>query len=87
MEEIALYRKKIQEIDKIITKLLSERLNSVKSISKIKKENNLPIVCKDREQELLTMIENELKGDNDAIEYAKSIYKCIFQESREVQKK
>ena len=82
MEE---YRSQINDIDKEIVRLYTERMEVVKSIGKYKKENNLPVKDSRREKELLEKI-TEMAGeeyDNDI----RSLYSLMFELSRSNQRK
>lgn len=83
MEELDLLRKKIDSIDEQIAHLFEQRLHICKEIGKIKKENNLPILNKNREQEVIeknsSLINKEFKNS-----YIKLI-KLIMEESKKLQ--
>lgn len=83
MEELDLLRKKIDSIDEQIAHLFEQRLHICKKIGKIKKENNLPILNKNREQEVIeknsSLINEEFKNS-----YIKLI-KLIMEESKKLQ--
>lgn len=53
MSELDDYRNRIDEIDKHITKLFEERMNIVMKVGEYKKANNLPVLNKSREEEVL----------------------------------
>ncbi|RII36487.1 prephenate dehydratase [Clostridium chromiireducens] len=53
MAEIDDYRKKIDEIDKEITRLFEERMDVVIKVGEYKKQNNLPVFNKAREDEVI----------------------------------
>ena len=53
MADIDDYRNRIDEIDKEITKLFEERMDTVINIANYKKDNNLPIFNRDREDEVI----------------------------------
>lgn len=76
-------RKKIDNVDRQIIKLLSERQSIVKKIAKIKKENNLPIINKEREEEVI----RKAKGMNKINPvFVENLFNLIIKESRRVQK-
>ena len=58
MNKLERYRLEINEIDKELARLFNERMHIVKKIKAYKKENNLQIYDKDRENYL---IEENLK--------------------------
>jgi len=60
MEEISKLREKIDTLDDAILILLADRFKYSTEIGKIKKENNLPILQNNREEEVL----NKLKSYN-----------------------
>ena len=53
MSDIDDYRNRIDEIDKEITKLFEERMDTVINIANYKKDRNLPIFNRDREDEVI----------------------------------
>ena len=53
-------RNQIDQIDKEMAVLFEKRMKIVKQIGEYKKENNLPILDKKREEEVIE--KNELKG-------------------------
>ncbi len=79
------YRKKIDEIDKEIIKLYEKRLSISTKIGDYKKQNNIPILNKNREEEIikknLDLIYNE-----DNKEYIKRFLNFIMSESKKYQK-
>lgn len=62
MSELELQRKRIEECDKKIVELFEERMEIAKKIGKIKKEQNLPIYDKEREDFLINKNINYLKN-------------------------
>ncbi len=79
------YRNQINEIDRELVKLYTERMEVVKQIGNYKKENDLPIKDSRRERDLLDKIV-EMAGeeyDNDL----RSLYSVIFELSRSRQRK
>ncbi len=78
-------REKIDKIDKEISALFLERMQTVKDVALYKKENNLHVLHPAREQEVLV---NVTKGmDDDMTEYAKLLYNTMFDVSRAYQDK
>lgn len=75
-ENINQSRKKIDQIDKKITQLLEQRLLEAQKIGSAKKNQNLPITNRKREQEILEKISNP------AIQ---KIYREILKQSRKLQ--
>lgn len=79
------YRNQINDIDKEIVRLYTERMEVVKNIGKYKKEKNLPVKDSRREKDLLEKI-TEMAGDeyeNDI----RSLYSLMFELSRSSQRK
>ncbi|MHA1299562.1 MAG: bifunctional chorismate mutase/prephenate dehydratase, partial [Candidatus Helarchaeota archaeon] len=84
MEEINKMREKIDEINEKIALLLDERMGIVKKISKIKKENTIPIIDKSREKKIYEKL-SELNFKNAQFNEIKSIFEKIIEISRMVQ--
>lgn len=84
------YRKKIDNIDRVICKKIIERITIAKKIGEFKKENNLKISDENRENEILQKIVNDytsdFKIDAKIIEDIQKIYKDIFKISKQNQK-
>lgn len=79
-------RKRIDEIDDGIVKLLLERFAVVKNVAEYKKERGLEIFQKGRETEVLKKIAD--KTDNPEYkEYMLDIYKIILETSKTLQHK
>ena len=53
MSELDGYRIKIDEIDREITRLFEERMNTVIKVGGYKKANNLPVLNKEREKQVI----------------------------------
>jgi len=85
MKEIKQLREKLDEIDIEILELLMERMDIVKRIGLIKKRQNLPIIDKNREEEVYdNATKFALKHDLDNIQI-KSIFREIVILSKKVQ--
>lgn len=76
------YRKKIDEIDVQIAKLLSERIGLTRCIGKEKLKNFEEIYAPDRECDVLKNIAVHSAGD---VSYISEVYKKIFEVSRRIQ--
>ncbi len=76
-------REKIDLIDEKLVALLKERMDCSLEIAKIKAQDNLPVFCNDREQEILRMVETK-GGEHGS--YIRSIYTTVLAESRDLQK-
>ena len=64
MSDIDDYRNRIDEIDKEITKLFEERMDTVINIANYKKDRNLPIFNRDREDEVIDKNVGYLKNND-----------------------
>ncbi len=79
-------RKRIDEIDDKLLRLLAERLELCQALGKYKQKNNLPIQNKEREEQLMKERIKKLKelGFDDQ-EFARELFELIMRKSREVQ--
>ena len=80
------YRNRIDEIDKEITKLFEERMDTVINIANYKKDNNLPIFNRSREDEVIEKNIGYLKND-DYAEETRKFFISLMEVSRELQSK
>ena len=85
MKDLSLLREEINEIDNKIIELWKERMNACLSVAQYKKENNIPILDAQREEELLDRISN-LAGD-ELNDYSRTLYETIMSISRSYQEK
>ncbi|MBT3865142.1 chorismate mutase [Candidatus Peregrinibacteria bacterium] len=76
-KELKKLRKKISKLDLKIQKHLKKRSKIVEEISQIKKKYSLPIEDKEREQEILSKMDNK---------YVKKVFEEIIRLSKELQK-
>lgn len=76
MKEIEKIRKQINKIDENLIILIRQRASKIREIKKIKKNNNLEIIDKRREVQILSKLDSE---------YEKEIFKKIIAESRKMQ--
>lgn len=77
-------RKNLDYIDDEILKLFIKRLNVVKGIAEYKKENNMPILQQDRENEVLERVSK--KAGEELSPYAKELFVDIMKISKDLQK-
>lgn len=78
-------RIKIDEVDLRLAKLLNERFLLVEEVKQIKKDENINVENKSREDDV---INNNIKHINSEFhEMYKEIYQTIFKTSKEYQKK
>lgn len=81
--EIDFYRKKINNIDSKILKLLKERFEVSKKIGEIKKKKGIKVLDKKREKEIILDLVEKSSLDK---KFIKQLYFIIFKESRRLQK-
>lgn len=79
------YRQKIDKIDEEMTRLFAERMALSVRIAAYKKEHDLPVLDAAREREKLSEIEAKLPAE--LREYGASLYRHIFELSRERQER
>ena len=60
--DIADWRKKIDELDKRLVKLLSERAEAAQEIGRLKRDTNLPIYEPDRERIVFSNVQELNRG-------------------------
>lgn len=77
-------RSAISRIDARIFRLFKKRFEIVKKIGRLKKSNHMPIKDKKREKELISKMSKRHKL---ALPFVESIYKTIFRQSINIQKK
>ena len=82
---LAKYRKEIDNIDKEIVKLFEQRMEISSKIRDYKKNNNLQILNKEREKEVIEKNINNIKND-DIKKYVIDLLNFIMEQSREYQK-
>lgn len=79
-------RKQINDVDIEIIRALTKRMDIVKMIAQYKQDNNLPVLQKEREKELLLArkkLATELGVDELFVE---NVFKRILKESRRIQR-
>lgn len=79
------YRQIIDKIDEEMTRLFAERMALSAQIAAYKKEHGLPVQDAAREREKLSEIEAKLPDE--LREYGASLYRHIFELSRERQER
>lgn len=84
MTELELLRKEIDEIDSEIIKLYEKRMGVVKSVIKYKVENNIPVLDKSREG---NMLEKNLKKieNEDYKKYYQDVLNGYLKASKDMQ--
>lgn len=84
MADLDDYRSKIDELDKEITRLFEERMDTVINIANYKKDNKLPIFNRDREDEVIEKNVGYLKNE-DYAEETRKFFISLMEVSRELQ--
>jgi monofunctional chorismate mutase len=77
------FRREVDEVDSQIIKLLEKRSEMSKQIGAYKKQNNIEIIDKKRERELIENLQNTSSLDKNFI---KELYNLIIRNSREIQR-
>lgn len=77
------FRQKIDDIDLKIAELFDERMALSEEIGKYKRENNLPLCDKNREEEIKNRLKKRYPDRKDEID---KLYETIFYLSKEAQK-
>ena len=83
--DIADWRKKIDEIDRKLVELLSERAQAAHEIGKLKKNVGMPIYEPDRERNVFENVRNANKGPLQDREMLR-IYERVMDVMRQIQK-
>ena len=76
------WRREIDLVDKEIMELLCKRFEITTKIRRYKKTNNLPVMDKKREEQVIT---GRIGDSGLPRKFIKDLYKIIFEESRRVQ--
>lgn len=87
MKEILAVRKKIDEIDTVIFRLLKKRYDLINKITLFKQKNSLEVVQKKRETNQFKNLNKLFGKDKKAFGYIKKIFRNILKESKNTQKK
>lgn len=81
MDKLKEYRVEINQVDQELLKLFRKRLAIVRKVGELKKKNNLLVVDKKRERELLGFLQNEGEKLGIRKEFIRKIWKTLFKES------
>ena len=79
-------RKNIDNIDEQLVELITKRIEIVKKIGEFKKQNNLPIVDKNRFENVLEKVEKTAIQQGLSPDFVKELYEVIHKYSCEVEK-
>lgn len=85
MSKLEEYRKQIDKIDEELVQLFEERMNTARKISEYKKEHNLPILNKAREEEVLEKNISHLQS-KEYSQMTREFFENIMRLSREYQR-
>ncbi|MDP4177677.1 MAG: prephenate dehydratase [Bacillota bacterium] len=85
MEDISKLRDEIDDIDNKLTKLFEERMNIVKRVAEYKKNNNVPVLNSNREEEVINKNIKNLK-DKTLNQYAREYLDSMMTISKNYQK-
>lgn len=84
-EKLDSLRERIDETDKALVKLFTERMGLCREVAEAKKEAGLPVENRKREEAVLEKISKEA-GSEDA-KYVRALYEKIFELSKEAERK
>ena len=79
-------RKEIDVIDEKLVDLLARRIEIVKKIGEFKKQNNLPVLDKNRFAKVLEKVEKTAIQQGLSPDFVKELYEVIHKYSCEVEK-
>ena len=79
-------RKDIDQLDEQIVELLAKRIVVVKKIGDFKKQNNLPVLDKNRFAKVLEKVEKTAIQQGLSPDFVKELYEVIHKYSCEVEK-
>lgn len=83
MENLDSLRKEVDRLDDLMKPLLLKRMECVRQIGKIKKQENIPVVSVAREMEIFERLTEGLRGDESY--YIRQIYQEIFRATHNVE--
>ena len=78
------YRKVIDDLDNKIMSLLVDRLQVAKDVGLYKKQNNIPVFDKKREQKIFEKIDSKFEKEEDKL-FVKTIYTKLLVETKKSQ--
>ena len=85
--ELKKLRGQIDEFDLAIVELLISRMEVIKDVGQVKKENNIPFIQEARWREIVAKTQEAAKSSDLNPELILKVFKAIHEESLEVQKK
>jgi chorismate mutase len=84
--DLADWRKKIDEIDRQLVRLLNERARCVAEIGKIKRQGGLPIEASSREEKVFENVRSANQGPLDDDELRR-VFERIVEEGKRLQRR
>lgn len=87
MDDLDTYRKEINVIDEQILSLLGKRFALVKKIGEHKNVNNIAIVDKSRESEIIEALKEKAQEHNLSEAFLTDIWKVFFKEAQRLEGK
>ena len=86
MNDLEMLRKTIDECDSEIVEAIEKRFHAAKDVVAYKKDNNLPILQSDRENEVLKKVES-YQQSKEYLNEIREIYIYIMNKSKEIQER
>ena len=84
-KELDRLRRAIDELDRVLVKLLNQRAKYALEIGAVKKEVRIPVYSPEREREVIENVEKENRGPLSA-EGLRRLYERIIDESRRLER-
>lgn len=84
-QELERLRLAIDELDRVLVKLLNQRAKYALEIGRVKKADRLPVYSPDRESEVIENVTKENRGPL-SIEGIRRLYERIVDESRRLER-
>jgi chorismate mutase len=84
-KELDRLRRAIDELDRVLVKLLNQRAKYALEIGAVKKEGRIPVYSPEREREVIENVEKENRGPLSA-EGLRRLYERIIDESRRLER-
>jgi chorismate mutase len=74
------YRIRIDRVDRRLMRLLEKRFDLVRSVGVLKRREGVPVVQRERENEILHRIAERVRR-SDARDFVRSVYRTLFKAS------
>jgi chorismate mutase len=85
VEDLNVLRDKINDFDNSIIETMASRMEVVKKVGEFKKEHNLPLCDRKRQEEVLKMRVEQGKNGGLDEKFVKDLYNLIFNEAIRIQ--